>query len=78
MFYFTYGIVFYLCYWKKSKTSLTDLVLSAFLCDLVSNIIEISIMLHFKGYSYVLFQDLALIAFIRSIVNMYNIATEIL
>lgn len=67
LFYFTYGILFYLFYWKKKKTSLTDLFFSAFFCDFLSNILEISVLLRFKGYSYMLFQNLAIIAFVRSI-----------
>ena len=40
LFYFAYGILFYLFYWKKEKTSLTDLFFSGFFCDFLSNIIE--------------------------------------
>jgi len=68
LFYFTYGILFYLIYWKKLKTNLTDLFFSVFFCDFLSNVLEISIMLGFKGYSYDMFQNLALIAFIRTVV----------
>jgi len=68
LFYFTYGILFYLIYWKKPKTNLTDLFFSVFFCDFLSNVLEISVMLGFKGYSYDMFQNLALIAFIRTVV----------
>lgn len=68
LFYFTYGILFYLFYWKKSKTNLTDLFLSVFFCDFLSNILEISVMIGFNGYSYILFQDLAIIAFTRTVI----------
>ena len=70
LFYFSYGILFYLLYWKKKKTGLTDLFFSAFFCDFISNIIEISIMLRFKGYSYIIFQDLAIIAFTRTVITI--------
>ena len=70
LFYFSYGILFYLLYWKKEKKGLTDLFFSAFLCDFFSNIIEISIMLRFKGYSYIMFQDLAIIAIVRAIITV--------
>ncbi|MBZ9635711.1 ATP-binding protein [Clostridium sp. FP1] len=66
LFYFSYGILFYLFYLRKAKTNLTDLFFSVFFCDFLSNIIEINTMLCFKGYSYILFQDLAIIAFIRT------------
>lgn len=68
LFYFNYGILFYLLYWKKQKTNLTDLFFSVFICDFFSNILEISVMLGFKGYSYTLFQDLAIIAFTRTVI----------
>jgi len=68
LFYFSYGILFYLLYWRKKKTGLTDLFISVFFCDFISNVIEISIMLGFKRYSYSMFQDLAIIAFIRTVI----------
>ncbi|MBW9154059.1 ATP-binding protein [Clostridium estertheticum] len=70
LFYFSYGILFYLLYWKKKKKGITDLFFCAFLCDLLSNIIEISTMIHFRGYSYLMFQDLAIIAFVRAIISV--------
>lgn len=73
LFYFSYGILFYLFYQKKPKTNLTDLFFSVFFCDFLSNIIEISIMIGFKGYSYILFQDLAIIAFTRTVIAICTI-----
>lgn len=70
LFYFSYGILFYLLYWKKKKKGLTDLFFSAFLCDFFSNIIEISTMIHFSGYNYIMFQDLAIIAIVRAIITI--------
>ena len=70
LFYFSYGILFYLLYWKKKKKGITDLFFCAFLCDLFSNIIEISAILHFRGYGYLMFQDLAIVAFIRAIISV--------
>ena len=68
VFYFSYGILFYLLYWKRSRTNLMDLFFSIFFCDFISNIIEISIILGFKGSSYIMFKDLAIIAFIRTVI----------
>lgn len=73
LFYFSYGIIFYLFYMRRSKTNLTDLLITVFFCDFLSNIIEISIMLGFKGYSYILFQDLAIIAFTRTVIAIFII-----
>ena len=70
LFYFSYGILFYLLYWKKKKKGITDLFFSAFLCDLLSNILEISAMIHFKGYSYIMFQELVIIAFVRAVISV--------
>ncbi len=68
LFYFSYGIIFYLLYLRKHKTNLTDLFLSVFFCDFLSNSIEISAMLGFKGLNYILFQNLAVIAFTRTVI----------
>ncbi|HBC95337.1 MAG TPA: hypothetical protein DC034_00890, partial [Clostridium sp.] len=66
LFYFTYGIVYYFLYWKRTDTNLTNFFVSIVTSDFVSNVLEISVLMNFKGYKYNIFQTLAIIAFIRS------------
>ncbi|MDF2882280.1 MAG: putative rane-bound ATPase [Clostridiaceae bacterium] len=66
LFYFAYGILYYCLYWQKTNANLTNFFVTVFTCDFVSNVLEISVLLNFQGYKYFIFQDLAIIAFIRS------------
>ena len=66
LFFFTYGLLYYFLYWKRTNTNLTDFFVSTVTSDFISNVLEISIMLKFTGYKYIMFQDLAIVAFIRT------------
>ena len=66
IFYFTYGILYYFLYWKRTNANLTIFFVSAFTSDFISNVLEISVTMNFKGYQYAIFQELAIIAFIRT------------
>jgi two-component system sensor histidine kinase YcbA len=66
LFYFTYGTIYYFLYWKKTNSNLTNFFVSAFTSEFISNVLELSVLLNFKGYKYVMFQDLVIIAFIRT------------
>lgn len=66
LFFFTYGLLYYFLYWKRTNTNLTDFFVSTVTSDFISNVLEISVMLKFTGYKYIIFQDLAIIAFIRT------------
>lgn len=68
LFYFVYGMLYYILYWKRTDANLTTFFLSVFSCDFIANVMEISALMHFTGYKYYIFQDLAIIAFIRSII----------
>ena len=68
IFYFSYGILYYFLYWKRTNASFTNFFVSVFTSDFVANTIEISVMLRFHGYKYYIFQDLAIIAFIRTVI----------
>ncbi len=67
-FYFTYGIVFYLIYYKSSKKDITKFALSAFACDFLSNIIEMSIRTRVMDMSFNIIKDLTIIAAVRAII----------
>lgn len=66
LFYFVYGILYYFLYWQKTSSNLTNFFVTVFTCDFISNVLEVSVLLNFNGYKYYIFQDLAIIAFIRS------------
>lgn len=66
IFYFSYGILFLFLYSKKSKSSLANLFAAIVISDYFSNIIEISVILHFTDYRYEIFQTLIIVAFIRA------------
>jgi two-component system, sensor histidine kinase YcbA len=66
LFYFTYGLLYYFLYWKKVDSNLTNFFVSIVLSDFIANVLEVSILMSFQGYKYSIFQDLVIIAFIRS------------
>ncbi len=66
LFYFTYGILFYFIYWKRVDANLTNFFVSVFTSDFISNVLELSALLHFHGYKYSMFQCLAIVAFTRA------------
>lgn len=69
-FYFTYGIIYYLFYFKAKKKDITRFVFTAFICDFFSNIIEMSIRTKVIGLSINILKDLAIIAAVRAIIVM--------
>jgi two-component system sensor histidine kinase YcbA len=68
IFYFSYGILYYFLYWRRTNANLTNFFVSVFISDFTANAIEISVMLRFNEYKYYIFQDLAIIAFIRTVI----------
>lgn len=73
IFYFVYGLIYYMLYWKRVNANLTNFFVTVFICDFVSNVLEISIMLKFHNYTYDMFQDLAIIAFTRTTIAIFVI-----
>lgn len=67
-FYFAYGLIYYFLYWRRKNANLKNFFISTVISDFVSNVLELSVMLNFTGYKYVMFQDLAVVAFIRTII----------
>jgi len=66
LFYFTYGILFLFLYWNKSKSTLTNFFAATVISDYFSNLLEVSVMLHFRNFKYEIFQTLIIVAFIRA------------
>ncbi|WPC43688.1 ATP-binding protein [Clostridium sp. JS66] len=67
LFYFTYGVLFYFIYWKRIDANLTNFFVSVFTSDFISNVLELGALINFQGYKYFMFQDLAIVALLRSI-----------
>ncbi len=67
-FYFTYGLVFHCIYSKSLKKDTSRFVLSAFACDFLSNIVEMSIRTRVSDMSFHIIKDLVTIATIRAII----------
>ncbi len=67
-FYFTYGIIFYIAYFRAAKKDLTRFVLSALACDFLSNIVEMSIRTRVADMSLNIIKDLIIIASVRAII----------
>ena len=67
-FYFTYGIVFYIAYYKGVKKDITRFVLSASTCDFLSNIVEMSIRTRVTDMSFLIIKDLIIIATVRAFI----------
>ncbi len=69
VFYCFYGVLYYVLYWRKSYAKLSVFFVISVLCDFLSNVLELSLLLHFTGYTYSMFQGLVAIAFLRSMVS---------
>ncbi|MBY4765007.1 ATP-binding protein [Streptococcus uberis] len=69
VFYLCYGSCFYFIYWIRSYRNKGTFFLAIIICDYLSNILEISLLLNFQNYSLKIFQILFLAALIRAFVS---------
>lgn len=69
VFYLCYGSCFYMLYWKRSYRHKGTFLLAIIICDYLSNILEISLLLNFQNYTVKTFQILFLTALIRAFVS---------
>ncbi|MGT2934150.1 sensor histidine kinase [Streptococcus catagoni] len=69
IFYLCYGTSFYLIYWRRSYGNKGTFFLSIIICDYLSNIVEVSILLNFHNYSIRLFQILFITALVRAFIS---------
>lgn len=67
-FYISYGVIYYLIYYRKSKFDPTQFFFTILCCDFFSNIIELSIRTSFKGLDPIILKSLFAISFFRVIV----------
>ncbi|EGJ26850.1 ATP-binding protein [Streptococcus porcinus] len=69
VFYLCYGFCFYFLYWNRSYRNKGTFFLAIIICDYLSNILEISLLLNFKNYTVSIFQILFLTALVRALVS---------
>ncbi|SCL88833.1 sensor histidine kinase [Sporanaerobacter sp. PP17-6a] len=65
-FYFSYGIFFYLFYYRKTEKNLTSFIAASFSCDFLSNVVEMSIRTGIVDMDIEIIKGLILIALLRS------------
>ncbi|MBG9986900.1 GHKL domain-containing protein [Facklamia sp. DSM 111018] len=65
VFYMTYGIIYYLFYWHRRQVNLTTFACTIIMCDYLSNLLEVSLLMGFQGYQLTLFRDLFIAALAR-------------
>lgn len=69
VFYWCYGLLYYVIYWRRAQRNNSSFFLTIVLCDYLSNLLEISLLTDFSHYSYQLFQILFVAALLRSLVS---------
>lgn len=68
-FYLCYGSCFYFLYWCRPYRNKGIFFLAIIICDYLSNILEISLLLNFQHYTVKIFQFLFLTALLRGFVS---------
>lgn len=68
-FYLCYGCVYYFLYWHRTYRNDSSFFFTILLCDYISNILEVSLLLHFSNYSLHLFKTLFLVALVRTLIS---------
>lgn len=68
MFYVTFGIVNYWLYYNRKSNDLTYFAFSAMVCDVLSNVIELSFRMSFSLLSIEILRTLILIAATRALI----------
>jgi len=67
-FYYAYGIFFYLIYYRAGKEDITRFAAAAFLCDFLSNMVEMSVRTKVLGMNIDIIKNLMAIAAIRAFI----------
>ena len=70
VFYFAYGIFFTLIYQRSEKKDVTKFVTTVFLCDFLSNMVEMSVRTRIIGMDITIIKTLLVIAAVRSLIVM--------
>ncbi len=68
VFYVTYGVVFYVAYWGRKDANTTQFLITVYLSDFISNLIEMAVRTRVTGMDGTILKGLALIAFGRLLV----------
>lgn len=70
-FYLCYGCVYYFLYWHRTYRNDSSFFFTILLCDYLSNILEVSLLLNFSNYSLRLFKILFLVALLRTLISCF-------
>ncbi len=70
VFYFAYGIFFTLIYQKSEKKDVTKFVTTVFLCDFLSNMVEMSVRTRIVGMDITIIKTLLVVAAVRTLIVM--------
>lgn len=68
VFYVTYGVVFYVAYWGRKDPNTTQFLITVYLSDFISNLMEMTVRTRVTGMDGTILKGLALIAFGRLLV----------
>ncbi len=68
VFYVTYGVVFYVAYWGRKDANTTQFLITVYLSDFISNLMEMAVRTRVTGMDGTILKGLALIAFGRLLV----------
>ncbi|WP_071459008.1 ATP-binding protein [Bacillus massilinigeriensis] len=72
-FYLCYGCLYYFLYWHRTYRNDSSFFFTILLCDYISNILEISLLLNFSNYSLSLFKILFLVALVRTLISCFSV-----
>ncbi|AUJ32886.1 MAG: HAMP domain-containing sensor histidine kinase [Liquorilactobacillus nagelii] len=70
-FYLCYGFLYYFPYWRKGERDDRSFFLTIVICDYLSNLLEVSLLINFQNYSYNLFQLLCVVSLVRGILSCF-------
>ncbi|WP_430884240.1 ATP-binding protein [Fusibacter sp. JL216-2] len=68
VFYMTYGLVFYVAYWRRKEENITRFLITVFASDLISNLMEMAVRTRIKGMDGTIIRGLVFVAFARLLV----------
>ncbi|MEH7107803.1 sensor histidine kinase [Bacillus sp. JJ1764] len=70
-FYLCYGFVYYFLYWHRAYRNDSSFFFTILLCDYISNLLEVSLLLNFSHYSLRLFKILFIVALLRALISCF-------
>ena len=69
-FYFAYGVIYYFLYFNTVEKNITRFTVTAFFCDFLSNMVEMSVRTSIVGMTMEIIKNLIVIAAVRAFIAM--------